>query len=173
MACLSGCGPAAAATLGTVAGAAASAAQAGGEVFGLGKLDSSEFATLPDAVTAVHWAARDLSLRPKCDPCHRKPGDSVQDFLYVDEKGSEIGVRIDSRTRTLAQVRIDVGIFGSQATARLFLARLRAHLPAQPNSTTRPSPASSPQDKENSGDADVFVWPRPSNGDRLLLTGLG
>jgi hypothetical protein len=136
---LSGCGAVTAATLGTIAGAATSAAQAGEEVFALGKLDTAEMASMESAVTAVRGAASDLSLHVKCDPCHRKKDATVEDFLFVDDKGKEIAIRVDAHSPTLSQIRIDVGVFGSEVTAHLFLTRLRAHLPAERNAATRPS----------------------------------
>jgi hypothetical protein len=48
-------------------------------------------------------------------------------------------VDVQARTARLVRLRVDVGWFGSQQTARLLLARLRAHLPRTQPAGTMPA----------------------------------
>jgi hypothetical protein len=127
------------ATLGSIAGATATAAQAGEEVYTLGKLDTAEMANFEMAVRAVRLAGDDLSMKlDTSPPAHRNRDPSIQDFRYLDEKNTAINIRVEALTRSLVQIRIDVGIFGSEVTAHLFLTRLRAHLPRSRPGETQP-----------------------------------
>lgn len=121
-----GCATATLATLGTVIGVGSSAASAGSDIFGLGKLNSAEMAPHAEAIEAVRRAANDLSL--KSYGPDKVKGD-VTELAYIDDQNATIYVTIDRRTPTMIRVRLNVGIFGSELTARLFLSRLRAHLP--------------------------------------------
>jgi hypothetical protein len=145
---VNGCGIFTLATIGSVAGAAATAAQAGAEVYTLGKLHSAEMATLEQAATAVRQAGNDLSLHLKPIPAAQRDRDpSIEEFTFDDDKKTEIGVRLDARTRTLVEIHIDVGVFGSETVAHEFLMRFRAHLPHAPKSQPVPDAASARADR--------------------------
>jgi hypothetical protein len=141
---VSGCAGITLATLGSVAGATATAAQAGEEVYQLGKLDTAEMASLETATRAVRLAGDDLSLKlDTTPPPHRNRDPSIADFRYLDEKNTAINVHVEALTRSMVQIRIDVGIFGSEVMAHLFLTRLRAHLPRSRPGETQPAPQGS------------------------------
>jgi hypothetical protein len=133
-----GCASLTLATLGTLAGAAGSAVSTGHEVYSLGKLDAAELARLDQAVLATHQAADELGLTFKPNPREHQKDSSIVQLPFVDDKGSRLTVRIDRRAEQFVLVRVDVGWFGSQVTAELFLTRLRAHLP-------RPNPPDVPE----------------------------
>ena len=135
-----GCASLTLATLGTVAGAAASAVSTGKDVYGLGKLDSAEMADFDQTISAAQLAAAEIGLTPKYDPqFHSEKDRSIMQLLFVDDKRSEVRVKIERRAWRLVRIRIDVGIFGSEVTARLVLDRLRSHLPVPAKPSTRPS----------------------------------
>src|SRR5215469_7161266 len=135
---LSGCGGLTLATLGSIAGATATAAQAGEEVYTLGKLDSAETANLEAVARAVRQAGDDLSL--KRDPDIRRSRDpGVEYFRFLDDRNTAFTVRLTALTRSMVEIRIDMGIFGSEVTAHLFLTRIRANLPRSRQSESRPS----------------------------------
>lgn len=135
---LSGCAGLTLATIGSIAGATATAAQAGEEVYTLGKLDSAETTNLETVARAVHQAGDDLSL--KLDPAiHQSRDPGVEYFRFLDERNTAFTVRLTALTKTMVEIRIDVGIFGSEVTAHLFLSRIRAHLPRSGQSESRPS----------------------------------
>lgn len=113
-------------TIGTLAGITASAVSTGGDVYKLGKLDTAEMCRLVDATEAVRNAADDLSLHLRRDTVR---DDGVAEFFLVDDHDQQIDVHVNPRTESLMLLRIDVGLFGSEVTARLILARIRAHLP--------------------------------------------
>ena len=95
---------------------------------GMGKFDTAEMAGFAQAVAAAR--AADLSLRPqpRRPYCSRLDPTAVE-LIYLDDKRARLTVRLDRRSARLVRIRIDVGLFGSEVTARLFLTRLRAHLP--------------------------------------------
>lgn len=137
---LSGCAGLTLATIGSIAGATATAAQAGEEVYTLGKLDSAETANLEAVARAVHQAGDDLSLRLDPD-IHQSRDPGVEYFRFLDERNTAFTVRLTALTKSMVEIRIDVGVFGSEVTAHLFLSRIRAHLPRSRQSDTRPSAA--------------------------------
>jgi hypothetical protein len=116
------------ATLGSIAGAAGSAYTTGKAVFALGKLDSAEMATLDETAIAARAAAADLGLVFQRD-CKPQKDPTIVELPWSDDKEAKINIRIERRAPHLVRVRIDVGLFGSEVTARLVLTRLRAHLP--------------------------------------------
>ena len=134
-----GCAPAALITAGTVAGLAASALTTGADVYRSGKLDAVDMARFDDWVMAVRLASADLHLSIDDERLSTRVPERWQCRLR-DERGSAIGVRVERRTETLCRCRIDVGLFGSEPTARLILARIRAHLPRPPNPPTPSHP---------------------------------
>jgi len=137
-----GCAAIPLATVGTVAGISTSAVSTGREIFTLGKLDDAEIAGYPETLEATRRAAAELHLSPK--PEKLKPW--AAELVFVDEQGATVEVDVERRTGTLVRVRIDVGLFGSEVTARLFLTRLRLYLPPvnPPLPQTRASDATGP-----------------------------
>lgn len=133
-----GCATLTLATLGSILGSAGSAVSAGQEVYNLGKLDAAEMARLDQAVLATHQAADDLTLQFKPDPKAHQKDPAIVELPFIDDKKDKIHVRLERRAERLVWIRIDVGWFGSEVTAHLFLSRLRAHLP-RPNPPNRPS----------------------------------
>jgi hypothetical protein len=137
-----GCAAASVATVGSIAGIAASSISTGAEIYNLGKLDAVEMDRFEDCDTAVRLAVSDLQLsiiKDAFDP--RKSG--RRSFRLSDDLKETIDIRVQRRTERLTAIRIDVGLFGSEPTARLVLARIRAHLPSHtlrrrdPAATTR------------------------------------
>jgi hypothetical protein len=120
-----GCATLSLATLGSVLGVAGSAASTGGAVFSRGKLDSAEMASADRWSAAVRAAAAELCLSV-AEPRVGEPG-GPRLFTLTDDHGSAVDVRIETRTATLLRNRIDVGLFGSEPTARLLLSRIRHH----------------------------------------------
>ena len=136
-----GCAAVPLATLGAVAGATASAVSTGNDIYQLGKLDTAEMARFNDAVPAARRAAAELCLEAQGSE-RRKRGGLLLSF--ADAKGAGLKVLVERRTDMLTRVRVDVGWFGSEPTARLFLSRMRAHLPKPP--APAPPAASGPVD---------------------------
>jgi hypothetical protein len=141
---LGGCAAIPLATIGTVAGITSSAVSTGRTVFTLGKLDTAEMAGYPETLEAARAAATDLYLKPK-GPDQLKDWSGT--LTFVDEKDGKVEVTVERRTEMMVRLRIDMGLFGSQVTAELFLTRLRLHLPPvkppqpQTPASTEPAPA--------------------------------
>jgi len=139
-----GCAAIPLATLGTVAGISTSAVSTGREIFTLGKLDTAEMAGYPETLVAARSAAAELYLTPKGK---EKLEPWQAELVFVDEKGATVEADIERRSEMLVRIRVDVGLFGSEVTARLFLTRLRLYLPPvkspQPQipASTAPAPA--------------------------------
>ena len=132
--CAGGCTTAAVVSAGTVAGIAASAVSTGAEVYRLGKLDSADQVRFEELIAAMRAAADDL---------HLKLGNESRDdekgqwrCTLDDEHGSRTKVTVQRRTETLCRMRIDVGWFGSEPTARLLLAQVRLY--AEPEEFDEP-----------------------------------
>jgi hypothetical protein len=138
---LSGCAALPLSALGTVAGAAGTAFSTGQEIYSLGKLDTAERATFEESLAAARLAAEDFGMAtvPQPPPCCTRDG-TVVEQTFKDDKGGKIAVRVERRAPKLVLIRVDVGIFGSEPIAHIFMADIRTHLPAQP-SETRPSKA--------------------------------
>lgn len=129
---LSGCAAAAPlAAIGTAFGIAGSAVSTGADVYHSGKLDSSELGSLDDVRAAVFLAADELALTTLYE--HVTAPTRV--IRFADERKATIDVTLDSRTPRLTAIRIDVGVRGSEPTARLILRLTRAHLPSAGAST--------------------------------------
>lgn len=125
-----GCAAIPLATLGAIAGAAGSAASTGQEIYGMGKLDTAELQRGLDVSLAARKAALEMGLDRRPNPKEMNAKDPfVEELEFVDRKGERVTVRIDQRAERLVLLRIDVGIFGSEPFAHLFLNRLRTHLP--------------------------------------------
>jgi hypothetical protein len=130
-----GCAAIPVATAGTLASIAATGVSTGSDLYKMGKLDTAELARVDEFVAAAHRAAYDLRLART--GYTTSPG--ITTIWFKDDRGANVKVIVERRTETLTRCRIDVGLYGSEVTARLFLARLRAHLPPPPlGPTTRP-----------------------------------
>ena len=125
---ITGCAAAPLAALSTAFGIAGTAVSTGSSVYSSGKLDSAEMASLDDLRAAVFQAADDLRL----ETIYEKDVDATRQIRFVDTRQFRIDVTIDPRTDNFARLRINVGINGSEPTARLMLARVRLHLPPDP-----------------------------------------
>jgi hypothetical protein len=125
----SGCALVGLPAIATVLGIASSAASIGGSVYSQGKLDSSEMTTMPNWTASVYAAADDLHLKIKkpADPAPASQPMATMKIDLEDDLGSTITVTAERRTQTLLHSRIDVGVFGSEPTARLLLSRIRRH----------------------------------------------
>lgn len=119
-----------------------SSVSVGRDAYSFGKLKSAELAEFWSAEEAANMAARDLGLRRKDSAVLSECGTQL-DMSFVDEKGAQIGIRIERRTPKLLFLREDVGwlagIFGAEVTDRLFLLHLRQHLPAETVADLRPA----------------------------------
>jgi hypothetical protein len=128
-----GCATAAVATAGTMVGLAASAISTGSDVYRLGKLDSADLATRDDWLAAVRAAAADLSLTIESESQTEKGNWRA---TLADARNQRLRVYVEARTKTLIHTRIDVGLLGSEPTARLLLARIRNHCTPATQPTT-------------------------------------
>jgi Protein of unknown function (DUF3568) len=122
-----GCITASLATIGTALGALGSAASTGVDVYKLGKLDTALMCNAGECHTAVEKSAVDLHLRVRRETLDYRTS-PVYEMTLTDDLNSPVGIRIEQRTPTLCLCRVDVGIFGSEPTARLVMERIRAHL---------------------------------------------
>ncbi len=115
---------------------------AGRDTYSFGKLHSAELAEFWSTAEAARMAARDLGLRRKESAVVSECGTQV-DLAFVDDKGAQIGIRIERRTPKMLFVREDVGwlasLFGAEVTDRLFLLHLRQHLPSETKADLRPA----------------------------------
>lgn len=123
-----GCAALPLATIGSALDVASSAATSGSEVYSLGKLDDVFSADYDSCRRATILAAADLWLHM---PINREKSakKKIWVFRFTDDFGSKVNVTIEQRTQRLCRVRVDVGWFGSEPTAKLFMYRIRAHLP--------------------------------------------
>jgi hypothetical protein len=127
-------------SLGSIAELGNSAVSVGSDKFYFGKLTTAENTDAKTALDAALAAGVDLGLTLKA-PDTEKNGDI--NLAFLDEHHMQIGVEIDRRTAKMVRIKVDVGLFGNEVSARLFLARMRVHLP-HPNdphviTTTRPA----------------------------------
>jgi hypothetical protein len=116
------------ATLGTVSGIAGTAISTGPEVTSAGKVQTAFRAQVEDCRQAVRLAGKDLGLRLVRD---RPISDERVrwEFELLDERDSEVDVTVERRSPMLCWCEVDVGIFGSQPTAKLMLQVIISHLP--------------------------------------------
>jgi hypothetical protein len=122
---VTGCAALPLAAVGTVAGITATAVSTGADVYSMGKLDSAELATLDDVHGAVHQSAEEMGFELRREQA--KP--NVFGFEFIDQRNSITKVTLEARTPRLMRIRINVGVFGNEPTARLMLKRIRTHLP--------------------------------------------
>jgi len=123
----SGCITASLVTLGTVLGAVGSAASTGIDAYNLGKLDTALMTSADECHRSVLLAANDLGLHVQIDQRKSKPV-TVFEMTLKDDLKSQVGIHIEYRTPTMCLCRVDVGIFGSEPTAKLMMERIRFHL---------------------------------------------
>jgi hypothetical protein len=120
-----GCAEATIAGVGAVAGLAATGVSTGADVYRMGKLDAVDMISLDDQIAAVQSAARDLRLTLQKQELYNTDHGRWR-CTISDDRDTRFRVYLERRTARLCRSRIDVGIFGSESTARLFLARMRA-----------------------------------------------
>jgi hypothetical protein len=106
--------------------AGASAAQSGATFFTQGKFSSVELVGFDDAVQAVRMAGEEMSLRLDEDEAELK---RVR-LVYEDEQGQSIVVVVERRSATVTQIQADVGTFGENGLASLFMRQMAAQLVA-------------------------------------------
>lgn len=128
-----GCAALPLAALGTVLGVGASAVSTGASVYSLGKLNSAELASADQVRHAAEHAADELDLHV-VDGAFDASGLDYAMHL-VDRSGGKVEIIVQERSARLTRLRVDVGLFGNEPTARLILERVRARLPA---ASTRP-----------------------------------
>ena len=105
-----------------VLGAAASAASTGSAVFKRGKLDATWMARFERVVSAAELAASDLGLE-----LLSSTGDSAAGTWTVTAQNDDeekFIVRINRKASRLVEFEIDIGLFGEESTARLYLKRM-------------------------------------------------
>ena len=129
-----GCAALPLATLGTLFGIAGSAASTGTDVYSAGKLDAAELHPVQPLRASAFLAAADLEMTPVFD----KPDKFGSTIRFTDARESTLDVSFDSRTPVLTRVRINVGLFGHEPTARIFLEQMRTHLPPTTNEHVPP-----------------------------------
>jgi hypothetical protein len=119
--CAGGCATAGIAAAGTAAGIA-SAISTGGDVYRLGKLDSADEIPYDQWIAACRSAAATLhyTVIKESDK-----GKGVWVCILRDARRSRVDLTVDRRTESFCLTRIDVGVFGSEPTARLILATIR------------------------------------------------
>jgi len=125
-------------TIGTVLGALGSAASTGSDVYKLGKLEAALMTDAPACHSAVLSSANDLGLKVQIDQHSLQHTDKekvdVWEMTLRDKLDAPVGIRIEGRTDKMCRCRVDVGIFGSEPTAHLFMERIRANLHLPPDS---------------------------------------
>ena len=103
-------------------GAAATAATSGAAVFKRGKLDASWMGPFDHVVAAGEVAASELGMQIRSTS-----GDPAKGYwktVMVTADGDKITVRTYRKTHRLTEFQIDVGLSGSESTARLVLKRM-------------------------------------------------
>jgi hypothetical protein len=142
--CSNGCITGTLITVGTVLGALGSAASTGADVYKLGKLDATLMVTADQCHAAVVNSAADLGLRIIIDK-QTDTKNKVWEMTLHDDLKTPVGIHIERRTDRMCRCRVDVGIFGSEPTAHLFMERIRANLRLPPPTNPPAAAALSPQ----------------------------
>ena len=119
-----------------VIGAAATGAQTAVGVFQRGKLDAADARPLPEVVQATDRALRELELRV----VRREHDEQGLEVEARDEQNAWVVVKLQRRTGVLTRIRIDVGWFGSEPTARLVLSRIIGARGPNPDPDANPAP---------------------------------
>jgi hypothetical protein len=128
----SGCAEATIAGVGAFAGLAATGVSTGADVYRMGKLDAVDMVALDDQISAVHEAAAELKLRVESEELYDA---GRWRATIADDRDSRFRIYLERRTANMCRTRIDVGMFGSESTARLFMARVRSET-SVPSTTT-------------------------------------
>jgi hypothetical protein len=123
------------ATLGALFDIAGTAVPIGTGVYLAGHLDTAFQADSGDCRRAVCQAAADLQLHIVRD-YQRSGGRQRWELVLQDDRKSEIVITVERRSPMLCWCRVDVGLFGSEPTAKLMMQLIQSHLPP---STTQPS----------------------------------
>jgi hypothetical protein len=116
------------ATVSTVLDIAGTAITSGPEVFSMGKLDTALMADYGEIQKAVRRAAGELHLHLVRDRQKSKTKD-IWDFQLQDDLKAKIEVTVERRSPMLCKLQVNVGLFGSEPTARLIMHRIESHLP--------------------------------------------
>jgi hypothetical protein len=123
------------ATLGAVFDIAGTAVPIGTGVYSAGHLDTAFRADAGDCRRAVRQAAADLQLQIM--HYRRISGDRQRwEFEIQDDLKSKMEITVERRSPMLCWCRVDVGLFGSESTAKLLAQLIQSHLPP---ATTQPS----------------------------------
>ena len=145
-----GCATATVAAAGSAVGLAASAISTGGDIYRLGKLDAADEARYHEWIAACRAAvSKQLHYRVEKDWDY---GNGRWICTVRDARRTRVVITVERRTETVCLTRVDVGVLGSEPTARLILATIRqqAHpqspppLPPPPPSGATPWPSASP-----------------------------
>lgn len=104
--------------------AAGSAVQSGSSVWRSGMLSSALLAPFDRTVGAVEAAAAELGLSVRA----RSSREGHDAIYLVDDHHNRMRIMVKHRTDAYTVVVIDMGVFGSQAVARLILRRIEHHL---------------------------------------------
>ncbi len=117
-------------------GAAASAAATGTSVLAMGKLNAVYLADMDRVTNAIRQSLQDTGhtiTRDEPDPPYRHR------ITAEDLRGEAVLIRVEQRTKQLTRYRFDVGLFGSNATAKLLFQRTEFYLEHQ-----QPPPLTTP-----------------------------
>jgi hypothetical protein len=136
-----GCATASVAAVGTMAVIAASAISTGGDIYRLGKLDAADESRYDAWLAACRAAIADLHYTVEKES---DKGDGLWICILRDDRRSRVDVTVERRTETICLTRVDVGVFGSEPTARLILTAIRrraGHLTTTGQKTLNTEPA--------------------------------
>ena len=133
-----GCATATVAAAGTAVGLAASAISTGADVYRLGKLDAA------DEVRYDHWLAACRASVGKGGLSYHvekeaDDGDGHWTCVMRDDREKRVILSVERRTATVCQTRVDIGLLGSEPSARLILATIRRNY-----ANTHPPPTTVP-----------------------------
>lgn len=104
--------------------AAGSAVQSGSSVWRSGILSTAQLAPFDRTVDAVEAAVAELGLRLRT----RSTRAGHDALSLVDDHHNRMRITVKHRTDAYTTIVIDMGIFGSQAVARLIQERIEHHL---------------------------------------------
>jgi len=110
------------AVMGAAASAASSAASAGSAVYARGKLEAAWLGHFDLVVGAAEEACGDMGFYMVSS--QGDLGKGVWKMVAVDDQGDKISVRVTRQTAKLTEFQINVGLWGKQSTARLYLKRM-------------------------------------------------
>lgn len=119
-AALSACEPVTATTIGM------NVARSGAAFYSSGKIYAVRIADFDDVVGAVRDTAAALAMSFE----EEDVDDDRAMLKYEDDDGATILIVINRKTEVLTAFRVDVGAFGSEPLARLFLAQVEERLEA-------------------------------------------